>query len=308
MRLPKMSQLVAFHAVVKHGSINAAAKSLNMAQPSLSRSIKELEELLNVQLIVRGSAGVTLTPSGVSFATNTSMILETTTRAIDESYMLSGKTDMLLRFGLSTITARSIAQPALTAFMREFPNCRFHVDDNPIERHMEQLKNGFLDFATGNASGDVSFAGVSVDPLFECPFYICCAKGHPLENARHLSELTNADWWITGEHRIMERENLEFKMFNLRRSMSTRAFIVGAELLLKNQFLALLSTVQIKSLGASVSVIPIENFNCIGRFSIFRAKNRPLTRAAERMIALMHIVADHYDFSLPKEFATRMKE
>ena len=297
-RLPKMTQLVALHAIVKYGSINAAAKALNIAQPSLSRSIKELEELLNTKLVIRGSLGITLTPAGESFATNSAMILEAMTRAIDQTYLMSGKTDTLVRFGVSPISARSVVRPALGHFMREFPNCRVHVDDNPIERHIEQLKNGFLDFAIGNGGSNVSFADFIVEPLFDCPFYIACAKGHPLEKATHLSQLADANWWITGEHRVMERENLEFKTFNLRKSLSTRAFLLGSDMVLHNGYVALLSSVQIKNMIDQVSIIPIKNFECVGHYVLIRPKNTPLTSAAERLITHMHLVADGYDWAL----------
>ena len=190
-RLPKMAQLEALNAIVKYGSINAAARALNIAQPSLSRSIKELEELLNTQLIIRGSMGISLTPAGESFATNSAMILESMTRAIDQTYLMSGKTDTLVRFGGSPISVRSVVRPALECLMDEFPNCRIHVDDNPIERHIKQLRNGFLDFAIGNGGSEVSLSEFIVEPLFECPFYITCVKGHPLENATHLSDASS---------------------------------------------------------------------------------------------------------------------
>lgn len=297
-RLPKMSQLMAFHAVVKYGSINAAAKALNLAQPSLSRSIKELEELLNTQLVIRGSLGIALTPSGQSFATNTTMILEAMTRAIDQTYLLSGKTDTLVRFGASTISDRSVVQPALSSLMKEFPQCRIHVDDNPLERHIENLKNGFLDFAIGNAGCDVSLSDFIVEPLFDCRFYFVCAKGHPLEKTTHLSDLAEANWWITGQHRIMERENLEFKSFNLRKSLSTRSFILGSEMVINSGYIGLLSTVQIKKLGDKVSIIPINHFESIGHFVLVRPRNRPLTSVAERLITHMHQEANNYDWTL----------
>lgn len=297
-RLPKMTQLIALNAIVKYGSINAAAKALNIAQPSLSRSIKELEELLNTQLVIRGPLGITLTSAGESFATNSAMILEAMTRAIDQAYLMSGKTETLVRFGVSPISSRSVVRPALGYLMQEFPNCRVHIDDNPIERHIEQLKNGFLDFAIGNGGSNVSFADFIVEPLFDCPFYIACAKGHPLEKATHLSELVDANWWITGEHRVMERENLEFKTFNLRKSLSTRAFLLGSEMVLQNGYIALLSSVQIKKLINQVSIIPINNFECIGHYVLIRPKNTPLTSAAERLISHIHRMADSYDWAL----------
>ena len=55
-----------FLAVVREGTISAAAKALHVAQPSLSRQMRELEEELNAALFVRGNRRITLTEEGDS--------------------------------------------------------------------------------------------------------------------------------------------------------------------------------------------------------------------------------------------------
>ena len=47
-------------AVVREGTISAAAQALHVAQPSLSRQMKELEEELGAALFVRGNRKITL--------------------------------------------------------------------------------------------------------------------------------------------------------------------------------------------------------------------------------------------------------
>lgn len=54
-----------FLAVTDHGSVAAAARGLNVAQPSLSQQISQLEQRLGVVLFDRTSAGMTPTPAGV---------------------------------------------------------------------------------------------------------------------------------------------------------------------------------------------------------------------------------------------------
>ena len=54
-----------FLAVAREGSITAAANSLNVTQPTLSRQIKELEDELGHRLFTRGSHSVTLTTAGL---------------------------------------------------------------------------------------------------------------------------------------------------------------------------------------------------------------------------------------------------
>lgn len=45
-------------------SMNEAAKQLFISQPSLSSSIRDLEEELGMELFIRSSRGITLTPEG----------------------------------------------------------------------------------------------------------------------------------------------------------------------------------------------------------------------------------------------------
>ena len=297
-RLPKISQLASLQAVVQYGSFNAAASALGMSQSALTRSIQELESVVGAQLVIRGKRGSTLTAAGVTFASHASLLLEGLTRAMNDAAQNGSGADQIVRFGVSPISAHSVTSPALGFMMKEFPQCRFHVDDNPIERNIEQLRNGFLDFAIGNLDSGVSLTDFDTEPLFECPFYIVCEKSNPLAGADSLRALKDANWWVTGEHRIMERKNLEFRLLNMRKSLSTRSFIVGMPMVLNNGYLALLSTVQINKYIDNLTILPIPNFESVGRFGIVRMKNVPLSAPAERLIAHLHYVAEHYDWAL----------
>ena len=296
-RLPKLTQLRALEAAVRYGSINAAASALGVAQPSLSRSIRELEETLHVQLLVRGTSGVTLTEAGASFAENTSLILRALDRARDEAVFLGGRSGTEVSIGISPITTRSILVPALSSLAREFPLCRYHVEEGPLERHAEQLRRGVLDFAIGNADAEVAFGDFVSEPLFECPFFFVCAKGSPYEKARKLSDLEGARWWVTGEHRVMERKDLRFRTLSMEGSLSTRSNTVGIPMILRHGYLALLSQVQIHTFRDQVSVIPIEGCPVIGRYTLIRLKDVPLTSAAQRLIVLMQREAHGYRWS-----------
>lgn len=62
-----LQQLKYVLAVADKGSINEAAKSLLISQPSLSNSIKELEQELKITIFVRTNRGMTLTNDGYEF-------------------------------------------------------------------------------------------------------------------------------------------------------------------------------------------------------------------------------------------------
>lgn len=71
-----LQQLNYFMEVVKHNSISRAAKALFIAQSSLSQSIKELEEELNITLLYRHSKGISLTSEGETFVTYAKAVID----------------------------------------------------------------------------------------------------------------------------------------------------------------------------------------------------------------------------------------
>ena len=54
-----------FLAVAREQNISAAAHSLHLTQPTLSRQLRELEEELGKQLMIRGNRKITLTQDGM---------------------------------------------------------------------------------------------------------------------------------------------------------------------------------------------------------------------------------------------------
>ena len=65
-----------FLAVAREQNISAAAESLFLSQPTLSRQLKELEEELGKQLFIRGSRKITLTEEGLLLRKRAEEIVE----------------------------------------------------------------------------------------------------------------------------------------------------------------------------------------------------------------------------------------
>ncbi|MDO9712922.1 LysR family transcriptional regulator [Paracraurococcus lichenis] len=72
-----------FVAVAETGSFTqAAAQRLHTAQPSLSRQIRDLEDMLQVPLIIRGPRNLSLTPAGQVFLEHARIVLAQVDAAI----------------------------------------------------------------------------------------------------------------------------------------------------------------------------------------------------------------------------------
>lgn len=76
----ELTQLYYFHAVAQTQNITAAAEKLHIAQPTLSKVIKRLEDDLGVQLFDRKASKLTLNPLGEAYLVYVEMALDALTR------------------------------------------------------------------------------------------------------------------------------------------------------------------------------------------------------------------------------------
>ena len=65
----KFRHLQCFLAVAQHATLQKAAVALSISQPAVSKTIKELEEILKIRLFARGRRGAEMTQEAEIFAT-----------------------------------------------------------------------------------------------------------------------------------------------------------------------------------------------------------------------------------------------
>ncbi len=101
--------------VAKHGSLSKASETLLTAQPNISRSVKELEGDLGIQIFERTPKGMVLTPDGEEFISYATLIL----KEIDQvELMYKQKTVRKRRFSVSVPRASYISE-AMATFSKE---------------------------------------------------------------------------------------------------------------------------------------------------------------------------------------------
>lgn len=135
-----------FLAVAREESITKAAETLHMTQPPLSRQLKDLENEVGKQLLIRGSRKVTLTEDGMLLrkrAEEVIDLMEKTKAELSSSdehisgdiYMGSGETE-----AVSTIA--KVAKD----LQKEHPLIRYHIYSGDAEHIIERLDKGLIDF------------------------------------------------------------------------------------------------------------------------------------------------------------------
>lgn len=112
-------------AVAERGSLRSAARHLGIAQPAITRSIRELEHELDATLFVRHVNGVALTPMGEAFLRRATAIQLELERTKDEIQQLMGVKTGIVAVGLSTAAHIALLPRVLKPFGKSVPKCSF---------------------------------------------------------------------------------------------------------------------------------------------------------------------------------------
>jgi len=201
----KFNALRDFLAVADRGSLRAAARHLDSAQPAISRSIQELEKDLGVVLFERRTTGVVLTPMGTTFHRRAVAVFEELRRAREEIDQLQGAVHGRLRVALSSVGHIALLPHALRPFLQRFPDVKLDIIDTVYPGIEASLRDGSVDFYVGPAPTDAP-SDLLVEKLCDNTRIIVGRKGHPLGAATSLHELTRAEWITTSITHKAEEE------------------------------------------------------------------------------------------------------
>lgn len=187
-------------AIGRHGSLSAAALTLNVSQPALSNALTRVESHLGYPLFIRRrGAAMALTPQGRKFIEQAEDIL---TRAAQlESPNLSTKGASHIRLGMFTDLAPVHLAPTLQELRAALPDVAVSYKVEPFERLMSGLIDGQIDIAiTYDLSMDAGFVR---QKLFDNRPFALVSPDHQLASAK---QTTLAD--IAGFPLILSTEGL----------------------------------------------------------------------------------------------------
>ena len=143
-------------AVAREGNITAAANFLHLTQPTLSRQIKDLEEELGLQLLIRKSHRVTLTSEGMLLRKRAEEIISMVDKTKSEFSSMEGTIsgDIYIGGG-ETQAIRDIAE-IIRDLRLSCPGVHCHLYSGNEEEVTERLDKGLLDFGILIQPADIS--------------------------------------------------------------------------------------------------------------------------------------------------------
>lgn len=143
-----------FLAVIEEGSINAAAKRLHIAQPPLSRQMKQLEATLGVSLFARGKRKVQLTEAGRLLQNRAAQFLGQIENTVKEMREYDAGASGTLAIGTVTSAGATVLPGVIRAFRDSFPGVRFHLWEGETSRIIELLNKGEIEIGIVRFSFD----------------------------------------------------------------------------------------------------------------------------------------------------------
>lgn len=136
-----------FYEVANNGNITRASQKLNISQPAISKSIKNLESQLGGTLFVRTQKGVVLTEEGKIFYQYICNAMENISNAENEFTNLVNLNQGTIRIGVSTTITEKFLLPYLKKFHELYPNINIHMYTDISNELLTKLKNGLVDMA-----------------------------------------------------------------------------------------------------------------------------------------------------------------
>lgn len=135
-----------FLAVAREESITKAAETLRMTQPPLSRQLKDLEEELGKQLLIRGSKKVTLTEEGMLLRKRAEELVDLMEKTKAELTSSDENINGDIHIGCGETEAISFLAQAAWDLQQKHPLIHYHIYSGDAERVMERLDKGLIDF------------------------------------------------------------------------------------------------------------------------------------------------------------------
>ncbi len=290
MRLRHIEVLV---AVAETGSIRAAARKVGLTQPALSKTIRQMESDLHVQMLTRTPRGVVLTEYGRAVLVRARSINAELRRMDEEVAQLRGQMRGSVSMGVAPLPSLMILPHVLPQFCSQHPEVEVRIVDGIYPSVLPFIREGMFDFVVGPVPPDRVVGEFDVEHLLETGLVVAGRPKHPNSKARRLADLVSAQWMTLGpaggpgDHFVnaFEAQGLTAP----KATIKSESFASSLALIETSDFLCILPkrlVVQMEARGR-LQALPIQEELPVVKVVLMSRSGVPLTPAAEAMAKLI---------------------
>lgn len=177
----RLRHISTFLEIAQAGSIVAAASQLGVTQPAVSKTLRDLEDILGQPLFDRAARRLRLNSAGQRFQKLAGAAMTTLLRA---QMQAQSKTPARTRLTIGALpTAATRLVPAATIrFRATHPHCLIRVTTGPNWLLLSQLREGSLDLVVGRMAEPDRMEGLSFRQLYTEDVVAVVRAEHPLKD------------------------------------------------------------------------------------------------------------------------------
>ena len=173
-----MKQALYFKTIAQYGTITAAAKQLYISQPSLSQTLRQIEDEVGTPLFDRSTSPFHLTYAGERYLKAVEAMLDIETRLKEEIESIRRDDGGRLRLGISVTRAMQVLPDVIPIFTKAYPNVTIELTEAASASLEGLLQKGQIDLAL--AALEANEANIAYELIKKESIGILAGKGSQL--------------------------------------------------------------------------------------------------------------------------------
>lgn len=290
----ELRDLEYFVVVAEQGNLGRAADQLGLGQPALSKSLKRLEDALEVRLFRRSANGMELTAEGSLLLSRTRELQQSLSNVAREVSDVSRGHAGHIKIGVGPNANDECLLAAITELLRAEHRITMEILVSDQDEIIPALHRGEVDVVV-NLVYPKPPGGLAYIPLREDECVACCGLTHRLAGRKHvpLSELSG-ERWALGEpglptnqilHEVLRDNGLDPP----RAALQTRLLSLRLQAAASSDLLVYGSKAAALRFGA-LRVLPVEELRWTRSLGVLHRKEPYLSPAVRRFIVILRKV------------------
>lgn len=199
----RFQQLELLCTVAEHGNLGEAATRLHVSRAAVSKSLKELERSLGMELFERSSRGMVPTPTGLRMARHARLIQAELQQLAEDVVRGPRHANARLRIGMPPFVAAYVAPEVLLRLRRSAigPHLDIRLHEGRLSTMVEQLLLGEMDaaltFFSPGVDDALDMSRLTIRRIRPAPMIVVAARDHAVATRkRHRWKDLAAHAWI----------------------------------------------------------------------------------------------------------------
>lgn len=182
----KIRHLEAFVEVARQKSVGRAAITLSLTQPAVTRTIRELEEIVGAALVERDGRGIKLSHKGEVFLSHAGSGLAAVRGGISALANIATSSGPPVRIGALPTVSATVMPGAVADFLASGLKSPLRVITGENRVLLDQLRKGDLDLVMGRMPAPEMMESLRFEPLYRDRVIFVVSRTHPLAGQRQV--------------------------------------------------------------------------------------------------------------------------